>query len=304
MLKDRILFTLKFFDLQNTPLTLNQLGNFLFNEPDILAHSVDSRFEIRQGPTQPSPVSENELLAVINSELKDSVDKIEDFYCLAGRTSMVIKHNDNEFYRRKREHSIRRFLPSLRFVPFVRGVGVGGSQTMGESKPDSDIDLFIILDPEFMWLGRILVTLYFQLSGTRRHGIRIANRFCLNHYLGGPKEVDEERDPYNAMEYLRLRPEVYPQVVAEFVNRNLSWIRNFFPQALVEQVVTQNQSTGQRMLESLFRNSFGNWINKQLGVWQMHRIRRGEPAVATQTELSFHSKPRKFELLTRVFTGK
>ncbi len=300
MLKDRILFTLKFFDLQNTPLTLSQLRDFLLNEPATLKSAVSSDFEINAPIALPPAATEAEIQQAL-VELSQEVEEQRGLYCLRDRAEIITEQLENASYRLKRERLVRMFVPNLRFVPFVRGVGVGGSQTLGHPKKESDIDLLVILDSQFFWLGRLLVTGYFQMTTRRRHGRFIADRFCLNHYLAGPIAVTDEKDPYNAMEYLRLRPEVYGENITAFVRQNEPWIRQFFPQAVISPGIKQNQSRLQRGLEKLFKNFLGRRLNASLGKWQMKRIRRGEPAVATEAELSFHSKQRKFEFLAKFF---
>lgn len=302
MLKDQILFTLKFFDLQNTPLTLTQLRDFLLNDPEALRNSLNDNYEILSDPGLPAVASAEDIQAVINGELADEVESMKGLYCLRGRTGLIEQYFDTLIYRKKRDALIHRYVPWLKYIPFVRGVAIGGSHTLGKAKKDSDIDLLMILDPEFLWLGRILVTGYFQLTGHRRHHQKVANRFCLNHYLAGPIAVDRERDPYNAMEYLRLHSHVYPQIVEQFVRNNLPWIQKFFPQAILPSVGVQAPSRLQKILEYIFRNPLGRALNMSLGRWQMKRIMRGEPAVAGQLELSFHSMSRKFEFLGNVFS--
>lgn len=301
MLKDRIIFTLRFFDLQNTPLTLTQLRDFLLNDPATLKASVDADFEITSEVTKSPVATEKEILQQLSEMLGHEVEESKGFYCLKNRTEIIDAQFENANYRLKRERLIRWFVPGLKFVPFVRGVAVGGSHALGYGRKESDIDLLVILDPEFFWWGRLLVTGYFQLTAHRRHGKYVANRFCLNHYLAGPIELTDERDPYNAMEYLRLRPEVFGSNITSFVRKNESWIRGFFPQAQVIEGQKQNQPRIQMWLEILFRNFIGRWINSLLGKWQMRRIQRGEPAVASAKELSFHSKGRKFEFLAKFF---
>ena len=180
MLKDRILFTLKFFDLQQTPLTLGQLRNFLLNEPAVFQSGLTPAFEFAKPPPVPAAVSTDEIRQAL-VELSSQVQQQEGLLALAGRTELIREYGRNLKYRDHREALIRKFVPRLQLVPFVRGVGVGGSHTLGFPKPESDIDLLIILDPEFLFLGRLLVTLYFQLTGYRRHGAKIRDRFCLNH---------------------------------------------------------------------------------------------------------------------------
>jgi hypothetical protein len=109
-------------------------------------------------------------------------------------------------------------------------VALGGSQALGQPKKFSDIDLFIVVKPGFLWLVRTMVSLYFQILGLRRHGKNVANRFCLNHYVAEQKVVDRERNLYKAMEYVRLRPLIYPQGLVEFLQVNAEWIKVFFVQ--------------------------------------------------------------------------
>lgn len=301
MLKDRVLFTLRFFDLQNTPLTLADLHIFLFNEPEVLRANLDGEFCVTKIGAKPGPVALEEIKKVLETDLASAVEFDHGFFCLKGRRELIRMRFENLSFRQRRERIIRRFLPWLKFVPFVRGAGLGGSHALGSSGKHSDIDLLIILDPHFFWLGRLLVTFYFQISGHRRHGDKIANRFCLNHYLAGPLVVLTERDPYNAMEYLRLKPAVFPQMIEEFVGKNLFWIREIFPNAAVRNAAKQKKPGLQTGLEKIFQNFAGRWLNRLLGQWQMRRITRGEPAVAKETELSFHSKSRKLEFLSRFF---
>src|SRR3989344_6078271 len=107
MLKDRILFTLKFFDLQNSPLTLSELGAFLFNEPEGLKANLNSEFEITNQSDLPSRASLDQIKSSIENELADSVEHDRGFYCLTGRSQLISDHFDNLIYRQKREKIIK-----------------------------------------------------------------------------------------------------------------------------------------------------------------------------------------------------
>ncbi len=52
-------------------------------------------------------------------------------------------------------------------------VAVVNSLAMHASDTDSDIDLFIVSDPNRMWLVRILSTFIFHILGVRRYGSKI-----------------------------------------------------------------------------------------------------------------------------------
>ncbi|MDE2311495.1 MAG: nucleotidyltransferase domain-containing protein [Patescibacteria group bacterium] len=327
MLKDRILLTLKFFDLQDYPLTLLELRKFLLADVQQIKFVINTEWDlISVNGIQSAPATAEEILACLNNECKAEVEQQYGFYCLAGRRRVILQRWQNFLFGIRRERLIRRFVGGLRHVPFVRGVGLAGSQSMGLQKPDSDIDLFIIVDSRFLWLARTLVTAYFQVLGRRRHGRHIANRFCLNHYVAAGKTIGELRNLYTAWEYAKLRPLVCEPAVADFQQNNREWISRFFPsfaesfvfvRALADEPTgRQNfksphfepanggrRSLPQRIVERLFLGSFGRWLEARLQNWQLPRIRQEEFILVRDDELSFHPQSKQRELLQKFFVG-
>lgn len=76
----------------------------------------------------------------------------------------------------------QKYMRYMTWMPGLRMVAVCNSLSMYASDDDSDIDLFIVSDPGRMWLTRICFTVVFQLLGVRRHGNKVANRFCLSFF--------------------------------------------------------------------------------------------------------------------------
>ncbi len=304
MLSKRILATLKFFDMQNVPLTLFELHKFLLADVEALKPRLNEEFELGERAETSAPISIGDLALELNSLVKSgAVREVQGYFCLPDRENIISERLTNYAYGLQRERRSRRFAWFLRYIPFVRGAAIGGSQAMGQQTAESDIDLFIITDESRIWTARTLVSAFFQMFGVRRHHEKIANRFCLNHYVAGPREVSDERDIYNAMEYLRLRGIIYSENVAEFVNKNSKWISQWFPEAQAIPGKPARQSKIQKFFEAILNNALGAWLERKLGGWQIKRIQRGEYAVATGQELSFHSKERKYKLL-REFFGK
>jgi hypothetical protein len=304
MLKNRIISTLRFFDLQDYPLTLLELHKFLIADlPELLKH-LDALGEMNLeniGKNLEQPVAIDRILTCLDAECQNEVENHLGFYCFAGRKAIVSLRLENYFYGIQRERLIRRYGWALKHLPFLRGAAIAGSQALGQQKSSSDIDLFIITDPKYLWLARTIVTAYFQIIGKRRHGKKVANRFCLNHYLAGPKNLHQHRDLYNAMEYLRFRPLFGGNYFSEFYSQNLKWLNGYFPNfnnALGQQ---SDILPIQKILEKLLNNNFGYRLNVFLGGFQLRRIRRGEFVEANTTELAFHSVERKRALLSRFF---
>ncbi|MCX6796996.1 MAG: nucleotidyltransferase domain-containing protein [Candidatus Doudnabacteria bacterium] len=307
MLEDRILSTLRFFDLQDYPLTLLELQQFLMEDEQVLKQRVDSQFEINNIQNVKTPersITSGEILRCVEEECQGQVEEDRGFYYLRGKNKIVQRRLQSYNYGLKREQLIRKFVWPLRHLPFVRGVALAGSQAMGLYKSTSDIDLLIITDPKFLWLARSLVTAYFQVIGQRRHGSIVIDRFCLNHYLAGPKKISKWKNLYTAWEYLKLRPLVYRQEIYEFQSQNLEWLKIYFPNFVLERPQNEKPSGIQRVLEGIFTNRFGLWLEKQIKKSLSGRIRKEPYILVEEDELSFHPNSAQQELLRQFFKNE
>lgn len=306
MLKDRILFTLRFFDLQDTPLTLFELHKFLLAGQEELKNNLDEQREAKDLPDNQaaSAVSAGEILTCLETECAGETESRDGFYALCGRTHLVSQRLENYQYGIKREKFIRRFISGMRHVPFVRGVGLVGSQPLGLQKKDSDIDLLILVETDFLWLARFFVTAYFQLLGRRRHGKKIADRFCLNHYVAEGKYLTFDRNLYTAAEYLKMRPLVYADKLQKFLGANCRWIKPLFPHAVFSPPKNNKPSFVQNLAERLLKSKLGLWLERQSRNLQKRRLNIGEFIIASDDELSFHPNNRKKQLFQKFFETK
>ncbi len=304
MLAQRIVDTLRFFDLQQLPLTSFEIHKYLIAEKNNLQTKLDDHFELESANTpQPSVVHMDTILTqlhILSREGKIVFDK--GFYCLPEREKIIQDRLVNYLYGVKREKLVKKFLIPTRHIPFVRGIALAGSQALGQQKPDSDIDLLIITDSNYMWTARTLLSLWFQIFGVRRHGNKIANRFCLNHYLANSREVDAERNLYKAMEYTKLRPVVHASGIYSFQRANEAWIKQFFPNISFDQAALTNNTSMQQFFENFFTNSFGRWVERTLGNMQLKRIKQDQFVFVREDELSFHPGS-KHESLLKGFFG-
>lgn len=306
MLKDRILSTLRFFDLQDYPLTILELHQFLMEDERILEQYIDSQFEIINTQNKKKPenvVSVGEILKSLE-ECQTEVEEYRGFYYLRGKKKKAEQRLQNYYYGLKREQLIKKFVWVLKYLPFVRGVALTGSQAMGLYKSTSDIDLLIITDSNFLWLARSLVTAYFQIIGQRRYKNIVINRFCLNHYLAGPKEICKLKNLYTAWEYLKLRPLVYAQEIYKFQEKNFEWLKVYFPNFVLIKQQNEKFSKIQKFLESIFTNRFGQMLEKWIKKSLSKRIRKEPYILVEEDELSFHPNSAQQELLRQFFKNK
>ena len=282
MLSQAVLETIRYFDVQDHCLTPLDISKYLLKTPGL----------------QDRPFSIYEIIEVLDI-LKDDVSKHSGFYFLKGREELVTKRLQNNFYATKRLKRMKRYLPFVRHIPYVKAVGVGGSEALNNSKEGSDIDLLVITDNNRIWLARLFVTTYFQLLGMRRYKDNIADRFCLNHYLAEEKELAEDHNLYTAVEYASIVPYYGSDVLQQFHQKNYSWIKNFLAQPHFVKNDTPAPSQFKKAIEKTLDFTLGDWLNNFVGYFQRKKIQPLEHIIISDDELSFHPDSKGRRVLAR-----
>lgn len=303
-LEERIQDTLRWFALQQTPLTFFELERFLVRDLTEVESLQGDGHELEQvSRTVGDMVSSAALLQTLDRLISQgTVCFAKGFYTLSKYQDLPARRLQAYQYGLKREQRLRSFAWLLRYLPFVDGVAVAGSQALGDQKSGSDIDLFIVTSPGWLWLPRTLVTAVFQVFGVRRHGQKIANRFCLNHYVGGAKKIGVYRNLYTATEYMKLRTLSGPAAIANFQEVNLSWLKSFYPKSEPVGLVAGFPTKSKAILEKCLNNSFGKWLESIFMKIQKSRIRTEERYIVVEAdELSFHPSSKQEGLLAEFF---
>ena len=81
--------------------------------------------------------------------------------------------------KRRRLH---RVVGYLRYIPFARGVAVCNTMSWMHTRPESDIDLFVIVREGSLWMTRLLAVLPFKLLRARP-GEREHDPICFSFFL-------------------------------------------------------------------------------------------------------------------------
>jgi len=211
-----ILATIAYYDVFSYPLTIFEIWKYLMRS--------DYFEEGYSGGTD---------LSQIAKELKQEplirfIEEDNGFYFLKGRKELVaerIKNSKISFLKLKR---LRFAIKILRFVPFVKMIGVTGRLAMKNAQNKSDWDVFIVLKKNRIWIGRTIVTLVAHLIGKRRHGKKIQNRICLNYFATEEGLEIPIKDLYSANEYFFLYPIFGFETFKKFQLKN-KWIKNMKP---------------------------------------------------------------------------
>jgi len=284
-LAEVVLKTLRYFDVQDRPLTLVEIHLYLLGP----LHS-----ELLNAGS-----SESKILEVLEGQLANEIESEQGFYCLLGRRQIITQRLANNYYSVHRLKRARKYLPLARFVPFVRAVALSGSEALTTSKENSDIDILLFVIPGKIWSARLFVTILYQAMGIRRHGKYVANRFCLNHYIGGLPEISNDNNIYTAIEYAALIPFVGGDLVSRFQESNSQWIKNFLPNFKVIERQPTARPWIQKTAELLLGGAIGRRFESMARWFQKKRIIAQEHIILEANELSFHPGSKGQQVLAK-----
>jgi len=163
-----------------------------------------------------------------NGALANFIEEFQGFYFLKGKQELVEKRIARGKISVMKIKKLRRVIWILRFVPFVRMIGVTGRLAMKNAQEKSDWDLLVVLKYGKIWTGRTLVTLATHFLGKRRYGHKIKDRVCLNHFITNKSLKIKIRDLFSANEYYFCFPIFGSLEYKRFQIKN-RWIKKFKP---------------------------------------------------------------------------
>jgi len=198
-------------------------------------------------------------------------------------------------------------------LPFVRLVALANTLATDAAKPDSDIDLFIVIKRGRLYLGRLLVTALTQMLGWRRHGRFVTDRLCLSFYVTDDKlnlqTLAYADDPYLAYWLASLYAWWEDSLIMGELLKANAWLKDLIPNRFKPAEFAANNNRGDSLfkisLEKLLAGRLGQLLEgaaKQLQLHLIHkhtnsRLGDGTPAVVVSDQvLKFHESDRRPEL--------
>lgn len=195
------------------------------------------------------PCTEEELKAVLDDLiLTEHIYRFDECYSNVNEESWAVKKK--EAYKRALSR-LEQAGKNARFIakfPFVKMVAISGSLSKYSSKPDGDIDYFIVTAKNRLWIARTLLHLFKKQTFL----VGKQHDFCMNYFVDTSDLMIEEQNKFTAIEIASLICKNGQDVFSEFLNQN-AWIQQFLPNVKLkaEQKASKSISKSNAILDGL-----------------------------------------------------
>lgn len=284
--------TAAFFDVFDRPLQRREFFEFLLG-PQLLQEDIDE---------------------FLRKDAK--LGRRDEYYFLPGRENLIHVRAARDAVSDLYWKRVWRYVPKLQMVPFIKAVAVCNTLAIDNCTTDSDIDLFIITKRGRIFTARVFATLLFHLLGVRRHGNKVAGRFCLSFYVSEDgmnlEKMQLENDVY-LYYWMRSLDFVYradDQIYRRFYRKN-PWFTASLPYGPGDRVKSRRRFLSRfvgRFFEFLLGGFLGSWFErflekKHLSRFEARRKKLGPEAdvAVSRTMLKFHNIDRRREYNEQFF---
>ncbi|MBT4153671.1 MAG: hypothetical protein HOE53_03410 [Candidatus Magasanikbacteria bacterium] len=263
-----ILKTFAYFSQFSCPLTRQEVFQFLW---------VDSG----------EAYSRKEVSAVLTALTERGTICLEDgYFVLKGNESHIaVRMNRSHII----EHKMRIAKRSARvfaWIPHISAVFVCNQLQTGITE-QSDIDVYIVVKPGYLWVTRLITTVLMSGFGLRRHSKCVADHICLSFFVTSdvinlkPIAIDET-DVYLRYWNMQLIPMYDPYSVHEEILSANAWASTTLPHAAVPWKTAAVWSSGKgvvahkvkRFFEIAWTGPYGKIMETQAKGIQTKKMQR------------------------------
>lgn len=232
-----IIRTLAYYDIFDYPLTAEEIYHNLQTN-NVRLQDVSDEIDI---------LSKNNL-----------VFKKNNFYLLTNNDNYISRRIAGNKLAEKKINSAYRMTKFIAKFPYVRGIMLSGSISKGYMEKNSDVDYFIITNPNRLWVTRLLLMLFKKIFLLNSKKV-----FCINYFVDSETLEIEEKNIFTATELATLIPTYGSELYNQLYSRNM-WIRDFypnFPKRETVRIVEPDKSILKTFFEMLLNNSIGDWLD-------------------------------------------
>lgn len=237
------------------------------------------------------PVLEKTLSLMVAN---DDLIRADGFYCLPGREEIIKLRKRRWICSQPKLKKARRIASFLKFIPWIKLIGVTGALAMENSDQNDDIDLMIITSPQRLWLTRGVIVTFLRLTGQYRRPGKIKDMICPNLMIAEDALEFPDRDLFTAHEIVQMKPIfVRDNMHRRFLKANL-WIKEFLPNA-IESAKCKVQSAKPKFKVQNFLLDFLERFAYKLQLKYMERKKTVE--VTTPSVIRFHPQDARQRIL-------
>jgi hypothetical protein len=213
--KNAILKTLLYSDIFDYPLTKKEIWRYLIS-------------------------NKKSSYSVIEKDLKKTkgISSKSGLFFLKGKGNLINLRKEKEKESLIKLKKAEEVVKKLSRIPTVKFIGISGSVALRNAVKEDDIDLFIIVQKNTIWITRFAVVIFLIFLGKyRKRGDKnVKDKICTNlfideSYLHFSKE---RQDLFTAHELSQLMPIVdKDNIYGKLVSEN-KWVINFLPNSLAD----------------------------------------------------------------------
>lgn len=175
---------------------------------------------------------------------------IEGFYSVQAEEKWVRRRKEGNQRAKEYIKKARRISRIIACFPFVRAIFLSGSLSKNYVDEKSDIDYFIITEPNRLWFVRMLFILF------KRTILLNSNKyFCFNYLIDSAHLEISDKSFYTAIETVTLMPVYGKKLYLDFMHQN-RWAKNFFPNFPLREITPLSEEKKpllRNLLEMIFR---------------------------------------------------
>jgi hypothetical protein len=189
---------------------------------------------------------------------KGYIYRLDEYYSVRNDLSLVdkrIKGNKMAAGSLPKAMKMAKFISAF---PFIRSVSLSGSLSKDYMDEKTDVDYFIIANPNRLWLARTILILYKRIFLLNSH-----KYFCLNYFIDFEHLEIEQKNIFTATELFTLIPVTGKNYMHQFTEAN-SWVKRYFqryPFRDIGSLEADHDGSLKKTLEWILNHSFGNVLD-------------------------------------------
>ena len=237
------------------------------------------------------------------------------YYFLPGREEIIDSRQRTIRLLERKMKIAKRGVRKLRYVPFIRGIFICNTVASASTTDNSDIDVFIVVKKNRIWLSRLLITLVLNFFDLRRTKKKIKDKICLSFYVADnnlnlSNICIEQPDIYLMYWLDQLIPVYDPDDFREKILKKNNWAKKYLPNAFRKYKLLSRWKVDdtdftkkiKNNLDKILRNNFGIFLESQTKKLQKIKMNRNYSSIQNESDsrvvisdnmLKFHENDRR-----------